>query len=123
VTPDLHDDRGIGDGALGASEGSQWFSVRCLFHHAQLSTFEERITLWRAASFDDAILQAEREAREYANALGAVSYLGLAQSFQLYDPPGAGTEVFSLMRASILDPETYLSQYFVTGQERQHETG
>src|SRR5689334_22980938 len=58
-----------------------WYSVRCLFRLRDRG-YEERITLWRAMTFDEAIERAEAEAQEYAAALSA-EYLGLAQGFHL----------------------------------------
>jgi hypothetical protein len=97
----------------------QWFAVRCIFHHAALETYEERITLWQAESVDNAIAHAEREAADYAADLADVRYLGLAQAFNVFDEPGNGIEVFSLMRDSALDPDSYLTRFFDTGNERQ----
>jgi hypothetical protein len=37
----------------------------------------------------------------------------------LPESPGYGTEVFSLMRDSVLEPNAYLSTFFETGTERQ----
>ena len=102
---------------------ARWYAVRCLFEAEPGSpaTYEERVMLWRAEGSDNAIALAEAEAREYSSALGA-RYLGLAQSYELGDEPSHGAEVFSLMRDSSLDGETYLSQFFDTGRERQHRT-
>jgi hypothetical protein len=54
--------------------------VRCVFRWAEAPErpYEERITLWRAADLDAALVLAETEAREYAEANG-VTYAGLAQ--------------------------------------------
>jgi hypothetical protein len=64
---------------------SGWYPVRCVFEldaaqheHGEPHLYEERITLWPAASGTEAIAQAEEEAREYAESIDA-SYLGLAQ--------------------------------------------
>ncbi len=75
----------------------------------------------RAASADEAIERAEAEAVDYAASIEESPgvYLGLAQSFKLFDDPGDGAEVFSLMRTSGLDPEAYLDAFFDTGTERQ----
>jgi hypothetical protein len=81
--------------------------------------FEERITLWRAASFDDALERAEAEAEGYASGLRA-EYVGLAQAFHL--AAGAvsdGAEVFSLMRDSNLPDDDYVARFFETGDERE----
>lgn len=63
-------------------ESSGWYGVRCVFQHGPAdiegTSYEERVTLWRAASFDEAIESAEQEARQYADDLGDVTYLDLA---------------------------------------------
>ncbi|WP_404867651.1 hypothetical protein ACI1MP_03205 [Kitasatospora griseola] len=99
-----------------------WYGVRCVFEWTAASgrSYEERITLWQAPSADDAIALAEVEAETYARESG-VEYLGFAQSYRLGDRgvPGAGAEVFSLLRDSSLEPSAYLDAYFDTGAERQ----
>ncbi len=87
--------------------------------------YEERITLWQASSADEAIAKAEVEALEHAAAIEEApdEYLGLAQSYALFDSPQhAGAEVFSLIRDSRLDPESYLNAFFDTGREHQQGT-
>jgi len=96
-----------------------WFAVRCVVHHRDLGVYEERITLWQAPSFDEAIRLAEHEARDYASGLNAASYAGLAQAYELDDEPGHGGEIFSLMRESTLPTADYLTAFFDTGSERQ----
>ena len=100
-----------------------WYSVRCVFAFdgtsAGRNNFEERVTLWRAESFDEAIAMAENDAVDYAENVGG-RYLGLAQAYHLAeDSLTSGVEVFSLMRESDLDPEDYLSRFFDIGAERQ----
>ncbi|MBD8079813.1 hypothetical protein [Cellulosimicrobium arenosum] len=102
---------------------ARWFGVRCIFRHrgAENGTdrvYEERLTLWCAERFADAIELAEADAREYAERVGA-KYLRLAQAFRADDEPGHGSEVFSLVRTSPLKPRRYLDTYFDTGAERQ----
>jgi hypothetical protein len=94
----------------------RWFSVRCVLRAG--GTYEERINLWRVGSFAEAIAAAEVEAEAYAADVGAV-YAGLAQAYELFDAPGHGAEVFSLMRDSDLDAEAYLEAFFATGRERE----
>jgi hypothetical protein len=101
-----------------------WYAVRCVIRGAisgPTTTYEERITLWRAPSADEAIELAEAEAIEYGEALGDAEYTGFAQSFNLFvgDTVGHGDEVFSLMRDSELDTEDYLDAFFDTGTEHQ----
>lgn len=97
-----------------------WFSVRCLFHCVNLAPdlYEERVTLWRADNFEEAIALAEAEAAEYAEMVD-FRYLGLAQAYHLDDEVGHGAEVYSLMRSSDLPPEDYLDAFFDTGTEHQ----
>ena len=104
----------------------RWFAVRCLFEKGWLpddqedSVYEERITLWRATSVEEAVARAEAEARTYAAAIPDAPdrYLGLAQAFALSDGPADGAEVFSLLRGSTLPAEAYLDAFFDTGSER-----
>jgi hypothetical protein len=111
------------------SRSAEWHAVRCIFE-LPVNTgmqgaepvfshlYEERITLWRAASGEDAIALAEQDAARYC-ADGDTIYLGIAQTFELFDSPTHGVEVFSLMRDSDLSPDEYVSTFFSTGTERQ----
>lgn len=102
--------------------------MRCLIRYASadaasdIGTYEERITLWRAASFEEAIERAEQEATRYASQLGG-TYVELAQAFNLAasETVGDGAEVFSLLRDSPLAPEEYVAQFFETGDEQEGE--
>ncbi len=102
-----------------------WFSVRCVFRSTRRSgstkrnLYEERITIWRVASFNDAIKRAERDARQYAEDTDS-EYIELAQAFHISpNRLTSGTEVFSLMRESNYYPKKYLDTYFDNGNERQ----
>ena len=109
---------------------SGWFAVRCVFRNGWPEPapddppghdYEERITLWRADSADEAIAKAEAEAEAYASAIyeAPSEFLGLAQSYKLFDSPDVdGAEAFSLIRRSILEPDDYLTAFFNTGDER-----
>ncbi len=99
------------------TDQQSWFGVRCVLRGPD-GLYEERVTLWEADGFDNAIELAEQEATVYAKAAGS-SYLELAQAFAMSDPPGNGTEVFSLLRESVLEPKQYLDRFFDTGTERQ----
>lgn len=105
------------------SSAESWYSVRCIFgfqdRSNRLAIFEERVTVWRAESFQGAIRNAEEDALEYAEVVGG-RYLGLAQAYHLSeDSLESGAEVFSLMRESDLDEDEYLNRYFSSGSERQ----
>ncbi|MFI0410454.1 hypothetical protein [Actinomadura sp. 3N508] len=96
-----------------------WFGIRCVFRDSITGTYEERITLWEAKDFDDAISMAESEALEYASIFDGVSFAGLTQAYLVGDAPGHGSEVFSLIRESDLNQEDYIARFFDTGDERQ----
>lgn len=108
------------------SEKEKWFGVRCLFGHEDGGLYEERITIWPAGSLEAAIELAVREAEEHAAPL-RWEYLGLAQAYgPLTDAnvddaelpsESAGTEVFSMMRESDLEPDEYINRFFATGEE------
>jgi hypothetical protein len=97
-----------------------WFGVRSIIHLEFDDLYEERVTLWQAESFDDAIAMAESEAVQYATGIDG-EHLGLSQAFEIDGTPGQGTEVFSLIRESELGPDEYLDAFFDTGSERQRE--
>jgi hypothetical protein len=102
-------------------EADEWYAVRCVFRWTEAADqpYEERITLWRAADLDAAVVRAEAEAREYAENTG-VTYLGLAQGYETGEKELAeGSEVFSLLRESALSPEEYLDRHFDTGGEHE----
>lgn len=106
----------------GPVERAGWYGVRCLIRFAEGSGqhYEESVTVWRAVSLDEAIGKAEAAAREYADVC-AGEQLRFAQAFFIGDAETIeeGVEVFSLMRASALEPDDYLTRFFDTGDERQ----
>ncbi len=116
------DDRSksIGNFDVSSSEDPlNWYSVRCHFRVDE-SHYEERITVWQAVGFDDAIDLAEVEAETYAKQIDG-EYLGSCDCFHLPDTgmtASQGSEIYSLVRASDLDPDTYLRTFFFTGSER-----
>ncbi|NNN21696.1 MAG: hypothetical protein HKL80_06825 [Acidimicrobiales bacterium] len=100
------------------STDSDWYSVRCIFYWIEEDLYEERITLWKATSFDEAIELAEKEANEYSE--GWALYLLMAQCYHLFAKDiESGAEIFSLCRSSDLEYGEYLDQFFDTGEERQ----
>lgn len=82
--------------------------------------YEERITAWNAESLDAAIAEAEKEAIKYAD--DGAEALVLYQGYWLFDEIGSipqGSEVFSLLRQSDLEPSKYLDAFFDSGEEQQ----
>ncbi|MFJ1765948.1 hypothetical protein ACIOD2_36860 [Amycolatopsis sp. NPDC088138] len=104
-----------------STEGGRWYSVRCLFQWISYEEkpYEERITLWRATSMEEAVELAESEAADYAVSGNELTYLGFAQGYALDEDIelGSGAEVFSQIRDSELSPKEYLDRFFATGEE------
>jgi len=105
-------------------DSESWFAVRCLFEHptrkkeGEDHLYEERTTLWRATSFEDAHAQAEEESKNYAAEDDCI-FIRVSDSFKLFDETiEAGTEVFSTMRGSNMDPELYQKTYCCTPYDR-----
>lgn len=71
----------------------------------KLSKLEERIVLFKARSFDQAILKAEKEAKKYSeegfsNPFGLkvkIKVLGFFDAYEIYDDLTNGCEIFSSM--------------------------
>jgi hypothetical protein len=105
-----------------AEEMEIWFGAKTLYAHEQLSReggktcFEERVVLLRAPNEDEAIRQAEEEARSYASGPGGSRYLGYVNVFRIDgDAPDVGTEVFSIMRSMELSSEDFITRYYDDG--------
>ena len=97
-----------------------WFAAKCLFSHpsradnSERFLYEERTTLWRANSFAEAFALAEAEAVEYARDSTCV-FVRATDSFHLFDESiGHGSEIWSLMRGSGMEPELYAETFCAT---------
>lgn len=102
------------------------FSVRCIFRweprpdQKLTHLYEERITLWSAENIDRALELAEEEAESYASE--DMEFLGYSQAYALFEPiPVNGVEIFSLLRESDLEPESYIDAFFRAGAEYEGE--
>lgn len=111
-----------------------WYSVKCIFRHDKLvqnlnlseekgkTMYEERIVLFRANSFEEAIALGEAEARQYAERDSTLYYTGFIDAYHLFEREFAsGSEVYSLMRQSNRATEEFIDHYYNDGTERtQH---
>jgi hypothetical protein len=95
------------------SPSQPWCAVKCLFSHPSGAHaedhffYEERITLWQVSSFDEAFALAEAEAAAYARS-NTCTFIRATDSFHLSDREvGHGSEVWSVMRRSGMEPESY----------------
>jgi hypothetical protein len=104
-----------------SDDGKRWYSVRCVFQWISYEDkpYEERITLWRTTTSEEAVEFAEKEAADYAEPRHEMTYLEFAQVYALDEDaePGHGVEVFSLLRSSELPPNEYVDKFFDTGRE------
>jgi hypothetical protein len=83
--------------------------------------YEERITAWNTDSSETAIDLVEKELNE-EDAIDGHEALDLFQSFRLFDEINLipnGTEVFSLLRKSDIEPDSCINSFFDTGLENQ----
>lgn len=100
------------------------FGVRAVVkfqRSARSYLYEERITIWHARDFDDAIERAAAETNDYIKDIDGVD-TDFYQAYEIYPLVGDipdGAEVFSLMRDSELDTDSYIARYFSTGEEHE----
>ena len=83
-----------------------------------MNLYEERITLWKSGTWEEAFRLAKEEALSYADDCDA-KFIETTDSFHLFEKnPGHGSEVWSLMRDSFLAEETYLNAFCCTNRDR-----
>ena len=96
----------------------RWYAAQCIFLHSGTKRgpkrmYEERVVLFRAASFDGALEDAEKEAKDYCRDLDGCKFVGCVDVFHIYDGKiGSGTEIFSAMQRSDLKPAEYLPLHY-----------
>ena len=106
-----------------------WYSAQCIFLHADKGhgpkqMYEERIVLVRAESMEAAIDSAEKEAEKYCTDLNGCRYIGYVNVFALYDDEiGDGSEIFSSMERSVLEPTAYLDLHYADAPENCEAVG
>lgn len=90
-----------------------WYSVKTLLYNTEVKTYEERIVLFRANSFDDAESQAIAQSKEHVSNLNGIIFIGIIDVFHLYDQPiGSGSEVFSQMIKSDLSSKEFIQRFY-----------
>lgn len=103
-----------------------WYSAKTIYRHrlvqdgATKTVFEERVVLFHAANFDEAIAKAEAKANAYFADVEIAVYLGFVDVYYLPEETvGEGTEIYSLMRDSDLSDSEYLTHFHDDGHERR----
>lgn len=99
------------------------------YYDPEATLVEERVVLFRARSFDEALAKAEQEALRYVDSDRFNRYsqrlrkrfLGRTNAFELFEAPGAGVEAFSLTEVvaqTVSDHEVRLNRM---GRERRRD--
>jgi hypothetical protein len=97
------------------TEDTAWFAARTVCRlEADGGVLEERITLWSAASAEEAGRMAERDAVRYAAEQGGTD-CGLLQVVHLFEEPGHGTEVLSVRRPAAGVGDEAVAELFAAG--------
>lgn len=96
-----------------------WFAVRSVFRrdrveHGKLRrAFEERVVLFRATSFEEALAKGETEARRYEANLDGGRMLDHLVAYNIHDADlQNGDEVWSCVRDLDREDEDYLRQVY-----------
>jgi Domain of unknown function (DUF4288) len=99
-----------------------WYAARCLYEHRDISKrngipcYEERVVVFRARSFKEAIRKGETEARRYGRRGSGTAYLGFIDVFHLFASAlKDGTEVFSIMRSKEMPTARFIKTFYDDG--------
>lgn len=105
----------------GTERGWFWYGVRTVYRWPRQGAYEERVTIWRAQTADDAIAMADEEGDRYIAANRSKFEIqrldNYANCYLLVREPTNGSEVYSLLRSSDMSPEEYVDRFFETGAE------
>jgi len=98
---------------------SEWYSVRSIFRSELTEdgkprrVFEERIVLFRAASFEEALAKGEAEAERYAKDWPHPKRLDYLVACAIHDEAlQEGDEVWSCLRDLNISDEEYLRRIY-----------
>lgn len=107
----------------------EWYGVKGLFRwyfkeSGETASIEERVVLFKADSFDDAIAKAEAEAVDYcvddASANYKIESMEWWNAFVIGNEMlDSGTEVFSRLVDSSLSSSSFLKRYY----PKSHDSG
>lgn len=90
-----------------------WYSAKAVFRHDVANSYEERIVIIRADSFDDAHEKALVEAQEYISMLNEVSLVKIVDVFHMFDETlKDGVEVYSHMDKTDMEPAEYIAKKY-----------
>lgn len=99
----------------------EWYAVKGLFRwyfksDGTTDSVEERVVLFLAASFDDAIALAETEASEYCAEDPAANFriepVGWWNAYWIGEEPKSGVEVYSRLCSTELSSDAFVRRYY-----------
>lgn len=108
-----------------------WYAVKGLFRWyfketGDTSNFEERVVVFWASSFDEALDLAEKEAITYCTedptANFRIESLNAYMAYLIDEPIVSGVEVFSRLMDSDLTSEKFLRRYYPKSHEHKTRT-
>lgn len=92
-----------------------WYSVKSVFKHTNLKSYEERIVIFLAKDIDEARSKGTEEANEYVESVGQIEFLKIIDIFHLFDEKiKDGIEVFSQITDSELSVDKFIERHYST---------
>jgi hypothetical protein len=101
-----------------------WYSVKGLFRwyfkeNGETERIEERVVLFQAESFDQALDFAETEGKQYClpdpNANFCVEPIGWWHAYWMGEQPASGVEIFSRGCKTSLEGKAFVRRYYPKG--------
>jgi len=99
----------------------EWYSVKGLFRwyfksNGKTDRIEERILLFKARDFDEALDLAEHEAKKYCapdrKANFRIEPVGWWHAYWISEKPQSGIEIFSRRCETTLSAKSFVSRYY-----------
>jgi hypothetical protein len=106
----------------------EWYAVKGLFRWHSKSNdetewIEERVVLFRTDSFEGALKLAKKEAKIYCKpdrkANFKIGPIGWWDVRLMFDPPGAGIEVFSRRCVTKLSGDAFVKRYYPASHDQK----
>lgn len=108
---------------------TNFFTAKSIYRHIDQEVsdensvlYEERMVLIESDSFDNALIEAEREAIAYAEQFENVTFAGYIDLYELnVRSLSPGSEFYSLIRRCPLEIDDYIDKFYDTGAECERD--
>ncbi|WP_066262527.1 DUF4288 domain-containing protein [Hydrogenophaga flava] len=99
----------------------EWYAVKGLFRwyfksDGSTDSVEERVLLFLASSFDEALAMAESEAQVYCaddpKANFSIESMGWWDAYRVEEEPNSGVEVYSRLSKTNLSVDAFIRRYY-----------